>query len=37
MAEESLAFYMLVIAAMISLRFDALTGVAVIMLGAASA
>jgi uncharacterized ion transporter superfamily protein YfcC len=34
MAEESLAFYMLVIAAIISLRFDALTGVAVIMLGA---
>ena len=34
MAEESLAFYMLVIAAIISLRFDSLTGVAVIMLGA---
>src|SRR5215204_2402167 len=34
MAEESLAFYMLIIAAIISLRFDSLTGVAVIMLGA---
>jgi len=34
MAEESLAFYMLVIAALIALRFDALTGVAVVMLGA---
>ena len=33
MAEESLAFYMLVIAALIALRYDALTGVAVIMLG----
>src|SRR5947199_3691624 len=34
MAEESLAFYALIIAAMIALRYDALTGVAVIMLGA---
>ena len=34
MAEESLAFYVLIIAAIIALRFDALTGVAVIMLGA---
>ena len=34
MAEESLAFYTLVIAAMIALKFDALTGVAVVMLGA---
>jgi uncharacterized ion transporter superfamily protein YfcC len=34
MAEESLAFYMLVIAAIIALRFDAVTGVAVVMLGA---
>jgi uncharacterized ion transporter superfamily protein YfcC len=34
MAEESLAFYSLVIAAMIALRYDALTGVAIIMLGA---
>src|SRR5947209_4520895 len=34
MAEESLAFYTLVIAAMIALGYDALTGVAVIMLGA---
>lgn len=34
MAEESLAFYALIIAAMIALKYDALTGVAVIMLGA---
>jgi uncharacterized ion transporter superfamily protein YfcC len=34
MAEESLAFYTLIIAAMIALGYDALTGVAVIMLGA---
>jgi uncharacterized ion transporter superfamily protein YfcC len=34
MAEESLAFYALIIAAMIALGYDALTGVAVIMLGA---
>jgi uncharacterized ion transporter superfamily protein YfcC len=34
MAEESLAFYGLIIAAMIALGYDALTGVAVIMLGA---
>lgn len=34
MAEESLAFYPLVIAALIALGYDALTGVAVIMLGA---
>jgi uncharacterized ion transporter superfamily protein YfcC len=34
MAEESLAFYMLVIAAMIALQYDAVTGVAVILLGA---
>ena len=34
MAEESLAFYVLVIAAIIALGFDALTGVAVVMLGA---
>jgi uncharacterized ion transporter superfamily protein YfcC len=34
MAEETLAFYSLIIAAMIALRYDALTGVAVIMLGA---
>jgi len=33
MAEESLAFYMLIIAAMIALRYDALTGVSVILLG----
>src|SRR4029453_5007133 len=33
MAEESLAFYVLIIAAMIALRYDALTGVAVILLG----
>ena len=33
MAEESLAFYMLIIAAMIALKYDAVTGVAVIMLG----
>ena len=33
MAEESLAFYALIIAAMIALRYDALTGVAVILLG----
>jgi uncharacterized ion transporter superfamily protein YfcC len=34
MAEESLAFYTLIIAAMIALGYDALTGVAVILLGA---
>jgi uncharacterized ion transporter superfamily protein YfcC len=34
MAEESLAFYVLIISAIIALGFDALTGVAVIMLGA---
>jgi len=34
MAEETLAFYLVIIAAMISLGFDALTGVALIMLGA---
>lgn len=34
MAEESLAFYPLIIAAMIALGYDALTGVAVVMLGA---
>jgi uncharacterized ion transporter superfamily protein YfcC len=34
MAEESLAFYMLIIAAMIALQYDAVTGVAVILLGA---
>ena len=34
MAEESLAFYPLIIAAMIALGFDALAAVAVIMLGA---
>jgi uncharacterized ion transporter superfamily protein YfcC len=34
MAEESLAFYPLVIAAVIALGYDALTGVAVILLGA---
>ena len=34
MAEESLAFYVLVIAALIALGFDALTGVAVVLLGA---
>jgi uncharacterized ion transporter superfamily protein YfcC len=33
MAEESLAFYMLIIAAMIALKYDAVTGVAVILLG----
>jgi uncharacterized ion transporter superfamily protein YfcC len=34
MAEESLAFYGLIIAVMIAAGYDALTGVAVIMLGA---
>lgn len=34
MAEESLAFYMLIIPVMIAARYDALTGVAIIMLGA---
>jgi uncharacterized ion transporter superfamily protein YfcC len=34
MAEESLAFYALIITALIALGYDALTGVAVIMLGA---
>ncbi len=34
MAEESLAFYPLVIAAVIALGYDALTGVAIILLGA---
>lgn len=34
MAEESLAFYALIIAVMIAAGYDALTGVAVIMLGA---
>lgn len=34
MAEESLAFYTLVIPVMIAARYDALTGVAIIMLGA---
>jgi len=34
MAEETLAFYPLIIAAMIALGFDAMTGVAVILLGA---
>jgi uncharacterized ion transporter superfamily protein YfcC len=34
MAEETLAFYPLVIAALIALGYDALTGVAVILLGA---
>ena len=34
MAEETLAFYGLIIAAIIALGFDALTGVAVVMLGA---
>jgi uncharacterized ion transporter superfamily protein YfcC len=34
MAEESLAFYTLIIAAMIALGYDALTGVAVVLLGA---
>ena len=34
MAEESLAFYPLVIAALLALGYDALTGVAVILLGA---
>ena len=33
MAEESLAFYVLIIAAMIALQYDAVTGVAVILLG----
>lgn len=33
MAEESLAFYALIIAAMIALGYDALTGVAVLLLG----
>jgi uncharacterized ion transporter superfamily protein YfcC len=33
MAEESLAFYALIIAAMLALQYDALTGVAVILLG----
>ena len=33
MAEESLAFYLLIIAAMIALQYDAVTGVAVILLG----
>jgi uncharacterized ion transporter superfamily protein YfcC len=33
MAEESLAFYALVIAAMIALRYDALVGVATLLLG----
>lgn len=34
MAEETLAFYMLIIPVMIAARYDALTGVAIIMLGA---
>ena len=34
MAEESLAFYTLVIPVMIAARYDAVTGVAIIMLGA---
>jgi uncharacterized ion transporter superfamily protein YfcC len=34
MAEESLAFYPLIIAALLALGYDALTGVAVILLGA---
>lgn len=34
MAEESLAFYPLIIAALIALGYDALTGVAVVLLGA---
>ena len=34
MAEESLAFYALIIPVMIAARYDALTGVAIIMLGA---
>ena len=34
MAEESLAFYVLIIAVMIAAGYDALTGVAVVMLGA---
>src|SRR6476620_6076604 len=34
MAEETLAFYVLIIATMIALGYDSLTGVAVIMLGA---
>jgi len=34
MAEESLAFYTLIIPVMIAARYDALTGVAIIMLGA---
>ena len=33
MAEESLAFYLLIVAAMIALQYDAVTGVAVILLG----
>jgi len=34
MAEESLAFYPLIIAALIALNYDALTGVAIVLLGA---
>ncbi|EPJ47726.1 MAG: hypothetical protein OFPII_11380 [Osedax symbiont Rs1] len=34
MAEETLAFYMIIIPVMISARYDAITGVAIIMLGA---
>lgn len=34
MAEESLAFYPLIIAALIALGYDAVTGIAVVMLGA---
>jgi uncharacterized ion transporter superfamily protein YfcC len=34
MAEESLAFYALIIPVMVAARYDALTGVAIIMLGA---
>ena len=34
MAEESLAFYPLIIAALIALGYDAITGIAVVMLGA---
>ena len=37
MAEESLAFYPLVIAVMIAAGYDALTGAAIVLLGAASA
>jgi uncharacterized ion transporter superfamily protein YfcC len=33
MAEESLAFYALIITAMLALKYDALTGVAIILLG----